>query len=47
MSSKSAHKGLSHHIRQPHGLLIIGGFIFFAAWLFWTFFLATPLPASP
>lgn len=31
--------GLSHHVRQPYALLIIGGFLFLAAWWAWTFFL--------
>jgi len=35
-------KGMAHHARQPHGILLIGGLIFLMAWAFWTFFLASP-----
>ncbi|MBC7530076.1 MAG: hypothetical protein H7318_00760 [Oligoflexus sp.] len=35
-------KGLAHHATRPHGIILIGGFIFLIAWCFWTFFLASP-----
>ncbi len=35
-------KSLAHHATRPHGLILIGGVIFLAAWAVWTFFLASP-----
>jgi hypothetical protein len=40
---KHSGSGLAHHARTPYGLLIVGGILFLAAWLFWTFFLGTPV----
>ncbi len=35
--------GIAHHATQPHGIILIGGFIFLLAWAIWTFFLSTPV----